>query len=48
MNAFKTQFSKPVSLEDYFLYNKALGMTVDINDGQITGVNFEEDADCGK
>ena len=48
MNRLKTQFSKPVTLEEYFQYNKALGMTVEINDGQITGVSFEEDADCGE
>ena len=31
-----------LSLEEYFHYNESIGMTVEINDGQITGVSFEE------
>ena len=38
----KTEFSKDMTLEQYYQYNEALGMTVQINDGQITGVDFEE------
>ena len=45
MNGLKTEFSKWMTLEEYFFYNESIGMTVDINDGQITGVNFEEDAE---
>ena len=48
MMALKTEFSKWLTLEDYFLYNEAIGMTVEVNDGQISGVSFEEDADCGQ
>lgn len=45
MNGLKTEFSKWLTLEDYFLYNEAIGMTVEVNDGQVTGVSFEEDAE---
>ena len=45
MNGLKTEFSKPVTLEEYLHYNESLGMTVEINDGQITGVSFEEVAE---
>lgn len=43
MIALKTEFSKWLSLEDYFLYNEAIGMTVEVNDGRIVGVSFEEE-----
>ena len=43
MNELKTEYSKWLTLEDYFLYNEAIGMTVEVNDGQITGVSFEEE-----
>ena len=45
MNTLKTEFSKWLTLEDYLLYNEAIGMTVEVNDGQVTGVSFEEDAE---
>lgn len=37
-----TEFCKDMTLSDYLFYNEAIGMTVDINDGQVTGVNIEE------
>ena len=43
MNTLKTEFSKDMTLEEYFHYNESLGMTVEINDGQITSINFEEE-----
>ncbi len=45
MNTLKTEFSKWLTLEEYFFYNEAIGLTVEVNDGQITGVSFEEDAE---
>ena len=42
MKGLKTEFSKEMTLEQYYQYNETLAMTVEINDGQITGVNFEE------
>jgi hypothetical protein len=38
----KTEFGKDMTLEEYFMYNEAIGLTVEINDGQITSVNIEE------
>ena len=43
MITLKTEFSKWLTLEDYFLYNESIGMTVEVNDGQIKGVSFEEE-----
>ena len=43
MSELKTEFSKWLSLEEYLFYNEAIGMTVEVNDGQITGVSFEEE-----
>ena len=45
MIALKTEFSKWLTLEDYFLYNEAIGMTVEVNDGHVISVTFEEDAE---
>ena len=45
MITLKTEFSKWLTLEEYFFYNEAIGLTVEVNDGQITGVSFEEDAE---
>ena len=42
MIALKTEFSKWLTLEDYFLYNEAIGMTVEVNDGKVITVSFEE------
>lgn len=39
----KTEFSKPVTVGYLIALNELTGMTVEINDGEITGVNFEED-----
>jgi hypothetical protein len=43
VNGLKTEFTKWLTLEEYFHYNESIGMTVEINDGQITGINFEEE-----
>ena len=42
MSELKTEFSKWLTLEEYLHYNESIGMTVEVNDGQIAGVNFEE------
>lgn len=44
MNGLKTEFSKWLTLEEYFYYNEAIGMTVEVNNGEITGVDFEEES----
>lgn len=36
----KTEFSTDITLEMLIKLNEAIGLTVDINDGQITGANF--------
>lgn len=36
----KTEFSTDITLEMLMKLNEELGVTVDVNDGQITGVNF--------
>ena len=41
----KPHFTRDMSLEDYLFYNEAFGMSVDINDGQVTNVYFEEAED---
>lgn len=38
----KAEVSKDITVEELKTLNKTLGMTVEINDGQITAVNFEE------
>lgn len=35
-----TEFSTDISVGMLMKLNKSKGLTVDINDGQITGVNF--------
>lgn len=37
-----TEVNKDMTLEEYFHYNEAIGLTVEVNDGQVTGVNIEE------
>ena len=44
MNGLKTEYSKWLTLEEYFYYNEAIGMTVEVNDGEIKGVDFEEES----
>lgn len=34
---------KDVTVANLIMLNEAIGMTVEVNDGQITGVNFEEE-----
>ncbi len=38
----KTEFSKPITVGYLMELYECCGMTVEINDGEITGVNFEE------
>ena len=38
----KTELCKDVTVGSLLLLHESAGMTVEINDGQITGVNFEE------
>ena len=42
MSNLITELNYGMTLEDYFHYNESLGMTVEINDGQITDIDFEE------
>lgn len=39
MNA---EFSKDITVEELTVLNKALGLSVEINDGQVTTAYFEE------
>lgn len=34
---------KDVTVANLIMLNETIGMTVEVNDGQITGVNFEEE-----
>ena len=42
MSNLITELNNGMTLEEYLHYNRSLGMTVEINDGQITGIDFEE------
>ena len=42
MKGLKTEFTQDITVDELMVLNKTIGMTVEINDGQITGVNFEE------
>lgn len=41
----KTELCKDVTVSSLLMLHESIGMTVEINDGQITGVNFEEVAE---
>lgn len=38
----KTEFSTEITLETLIKLNEEFGVTVELNDGQITGVNFPD------
>ena len=42
MKGLKTEFTQDITVDELMVLNKTIGMTVEINDGKITGVNFEE------
>ena len=42
MKGLKTEFTQDITVDELMVLNKTIDMTVEINDGQITGVNFEE------
>ena len=42
MKGLKTEFTQDITVDELMVLNKTIGMTVEINDGQITDVNFEE------
>lgn len=33
-----------MTLDDYLFYNEVIGMTVEVNDGNITSIDFEREA----
>lgn len=39
----KSEYSKPITVGELIHLNEKYGMTVEINDGEVTGVNFESD-----
>lgn len=38
----KSEYSKDITVGELIDLNEKDGMTVDINDGEVTGVNYEE------
>ncbi len=45
MKGLKTEFCEDVTIVNLMRLNETIGMTVELNDGQITGVNFEGETD---
>jgi len=37
----KTEFCKPITIEELELLHDKFGLTVEINDGQVVSANFE-------
>ena len=44
MSNLITELNKGMTLDDYLFYNEAIGMTVEVNDGNITSIDFEREA----
>lgn len=38
----KSEFSKDITVEELIVLNKTLGLSVEINDGQVVTAYFEE------
>lgn len=38
----KSEYSKPITVGELVYLNEKYGMTVEINSGEVTGVDFEE------
>ena len=43
MKGLKTEFTQDITVDELMVLNKTIGITVEINDGQITAIKFEED-----
>lgn len=38
----KTEFAKPITVEEIIFLHEKYGMTVEINDGEVSNVSFTE------
>lgn len=39
--ALKSEYSKPITVDELIYLNEKYGMTVEINDGEVLSVDFE-------
>ena len=37
----RTEFSKPITIEEYLLLNEKYGLVVEVNDGEVVRAHFE-------
>lgn len=44
MSNLITHLNNDMTLDDYLFYNEVIGMTVEVNDGNITSIDFEREA----